>query len=808
MDWKASRFKNEGGSVVNILGDLRYVLRTARTNAISVSIMVFVLALGFGGNVAIFSIVNTVLLSPLPYDHSEQLAALNETYPQGAGSASFPNFSDWRSQSRSFQSMAAYRFSSMNLQTASTPVHVSVLESDGGLFNVFRAKALLGRTFTEFEERPDGPNVVILSASIWKTAFGGDPNVIGRSVNLGPTSYEVIGVMPPEFEFGEGVWIPLHSDQETAARRSMHSLSVIGRLRDGVHLAEAQAEMNTIAGRLAQEFPDSQTGRGIRVRLMNDLTGNPVRPRILVLFASVGVVLLIACANVVGLQLAKAAKYSHETSLRVALGAGRGRIIQQFLLDASLIVLAGAALGLVLAYPGLHLLLTTAFSNQPRAAEIAINPRAGLALLLASAVCAVVVGIAPGLKSTWRAADIHALALGSGNRRTSKSRTFLIVGELAATYILVAAAALFLRTLGKLQQVDSGLAPEHVLTMQISAAGTQYQPSNISTGLLQPVLQRISSLPGVESAGLITGLPLRDWGMNGGFEIPGHPASQPGAEPSAELRATSAGYYPAMGIKLLRGRFFSESDTATSAKVAIINDVLASRYFPGEDPIGRQLIFDEPATIIGVVRANVQSRLADKPLPEVDRPYSQYPEHLTQVNLSLVVRSTVAAPTLASEIKNAVRKVDLSQSVFHIKTMDQVIAESLTNEKLNFTLLAAFGLGALLLSAIGLFGLMSHSVTERTREIGVRMALGASRGIVLRSILRNAGLLLVAGIGIGVVGALIAGRFLRGLLFGVASSDFATLATVALVLTFTGLCAAYFPARRAADLEPTIALRQ
>jgi putative ABC transport system permease protein len=806
--------------------DFRYGLRMMMKSKLFSIIAVLTLGIGIGANSAIFSVVYGVLLRPLPFKNPERLMYIWHTPPQ----TSFPgmktfsvspaNYFDWKHQSHSFEQMAVSGFKGLNLTGIGEPQALRGQAVSPEYFSVLGVAPMLGRSFAPDEDQSGRDHVVILSYGLWKSHFGADRGIVGRTINLDESPYTVIGVMPGNFRFPEYAefWSPLSWTPATRAVRGAHDLSVIARLKPGVDLHTAQAEMNTIARRLEQEYPVDDKGWGaVVVPLREDMVGD-VRPALLVLLGAVLLVLLIACANVANLMLAKILDRRTEIAVRSALGASRSRILQQVLSEAVLLAIFGGVLGTLLAIFGVSAIVGYLSDQLPRAREISLDQWVlGFTLLISVAT-----GLITGVVPAWRLSNVNVgEALKHGGRGADTggkhTRSILVVAEVALSLILLVGAGLLMRTLWKLQSVDPGFNPHNVLTASLSLADKKFSTPQQTSLFYEQVRQQVKTVPGVTSAALVTSLPFSGGSIQP-VGLEGHPVVAMADQPEVPVRLISADYFRTMGIGILQGREFADNDTSERPRVAVISEAMARRFWPGERAIGKHvnLTFSQggPREIVGVVD-NVKLRGLDvqEDLPTLYSPVSQfdYPDpkfdEFRSPSLSLVVRTSLAPKNLATAVTNAVHKVDAGTPVLDVLTMEELMASSLAPQRFNMFLLGTFAAVALLLATIGIYSVLAYSVQRRTPEIGIRIALGAQVSHVLRLVLGEGMGLVLAGVAFGVVGALALSRFLRSLLYGVGSDDIPTLLCVAALLSIVALGACYLPARRAMRIDPVVALR-
>lgn len=788
-------------------------------------VAVIVLALGIGANTAIFSVVNAVLLRPLPYQQPDRLVQIWHTPPQ----SSFPgmtrftvspaNYLDWESQNHSFEQMAIYRYSDLNLTGKGESEVVTAIRVSPDFFSVLRTQPLLGRSFSAEENAAGHGNVVVLNYAFWKSHFAADPNIVGQTISLNSQSYNVVGVMLAQFDFPLSsdpklqpqMWTPLAWTDEERAIRGNHNYFVIARLKPNADLHQAQAEMNTISSRLEQQFPADDKGWGAAVIPLQEQMVGEVRPALMILLGAVGFVLLIACANVANLVLAKTLSRQKEIAIRTALGASQARILRQVLSETLLLSLTGGVIGLFIAHFGVKLIVAFLAQQLPRADEISLDAPVLAFTLGVSLLTGVIAGLLPALRAAGtNLSDSLKQGLGrtdadSGGNRT---RSVLVISEVALSLVLLIGAGLMIRTLSRLRSVDSGMDPHNVLTLELGLSHVKYAQPVQQVAFYNQLLQRVRSLPAVESASAIDSLPLGGSGSTQPIAVEGRPAVPMSEQPEVAVRRIDSAFIHTMRIPLLQGRELNDADTADRPGVILISQSMAKRIWPGENPIGKHLTLtffpDTLREVVGIVGDVKQDGLeVIDPVATLYVPMAQLPSFY----MSVVVRTTSEPMALVSSITDAVHKLDREQPVLDAITMDEIVAKSLSQQRFNMLLFGAFAGLALLLAAIGIYSVLAYSVRRRVREIGVRMALGAQRMDVIRLILGQGIRLVLIGIVIGVAAAFPLTHLITSQLFGVSAVDPWTFAGVALVLVIVAIAACYIPARRAAKVDPMVALR-
>ncbi|MFY9570621.1 MAG: ABC transporter permease [Blastocatellia bacterium] len=803
-----------------ILQDLRYGFRMLLKHPGFTTVAVIALALGIGANTAIFSVVNAVLLRPLPFPEPERLMVVYESRTDrgvSRSSVSYPNFADWRDQNSVFERMSSYHDSDFVMTGDGEPARLQGAVVNADLFPLLGVSPILGRPFLPEEDKPgDSGGVVMLSHRLWQQRFNGDPNIIGRSIVLGGKNYVVVGVMPQGFQFPVGsdpvdLWSTVAVDSGMFTQRGAHYMRVIARLKPGVPLAQAKAEMDGIAGNLERQYPDENSHRGINiVPALESLVGD-IRPALLILLGAVGCVLLIACANVANLLLARATTRHKEMAIRSALGASRARVVRQLLTESVLLSLAGGALGLLVALWSTTLLVQISGDDVPRAAQIGLDLRVLGFTLMVSLITGVIFGLAPAIHSSNTDLTESLKEGGRGSSdgaRRNRLRGALVIVEVAVAVVLLVGAGLLIQSLRRLQQVSPGFNPHNVLTFSIGLPEVKYKPEQQVT-FYRELKSRLESLPGVRSASGVMPLPLSGDRMRVTFETEGRPISR--AElPATEIRTVGLDYFKTVGIPLIKGRDFTERDNRKAPPVIIVNEAFARQFFPGEDVVGKRIKpgitadDEEPGMreIVGLVGDVKHRSLSADSDPEAYEPHAQ----LT-FDMSILVKTETDPRSLINAVQNELRAMDKDLPAYSIKTLDEYLSASVAQPRFNTLLLAIFAGMALILTAVGLYGVMSYSVTQRTHEIGIRLALGARQQDVLKMVVRQGMALTAIGIGAGLLGAYFLTRLLATLLFGVSATDPVTFVAISLVLAAVALGACFIPARRATKVDPMIALR-
>jgi putative ABC transport system permease protein len=806
------------------LRDLRYAVRMLLKRPGFTAVAVLTLALGIGANTAIFSVVNAVLLRPLPYKEPARLVQFWETNPlKGWTEATVApaNFLDWQSRSESFDLMAAYfgsqtrdaGSSNFYLTGAGEPERLQGLGVTGEFFSVLGVEPMYGRGFRPEETWQGNDMVVVLSYGLWQRRFGGDPEIVGQTISLNGRNQTVIGIMPERFYFPDKeieLWSPLGMTREqmTSLRRP-HFLRAIGRLKPGVTIEQARSEMTAIASELEKQYPDTNIEMGVGLGSLQEWYVEKTRPALLILLAAVAFVLLIACVNVANLMLARAATRSKEIAIRTALGAGRMRIIRQLLTESLLLSLAGGALGLLLAVWARDLLLAFSPGTIYRFDEINLDLRAVAFTFAVTLLTAVIFGLLPALQISKPdlTTTLKEGQKGAGGSGGVGARRLLVISEIALSLVLVIGAGLMIKSFLRLQQVDPGIDPNNILTFRIALPGIRYSEGDQYLHFFRQLDERLRTLPGVEEVGGSTRIALKNYNWTGDLTVEGRDPENYYRE--VRHKEVTPSYFRTMRIPFMAGREYTEADNTNSTPVIVVNQALADQYFPGENPLGRRVKFTKPTidspwqTIIGVVKGEKQDGLDAEIKPEIYQSYLQRP--LPQ--MTFVVRTANNPESLVGAVRAQIRELDKDLPAFDIETMQAILNETLAPKRFTMLLLVIFASLALLLSAVGIYGVMSYSVTERTHEIGIRMALGAAKRDVLKLVVGQAAVLALIGIGIGLAASLLLTRLMASLLFGVSATDPITFLVVSAVLTAVALIASYIPARRAMRVDPMIALR-
>lgn len=798
--------------------DIRHAVRVLVAAPAFTLAAIVVIALGVGANTAVFSVVNAVILRPLPFPDAERIMRVWHVPPPllFPGEKTFPvsaaNYIDWREKNHVFDEMAAYGGSPYTLTGRGEAESVRGLRVTAGFFRVFGIQPALGRSFSPDEDRAGRDGVVILGDAFWRTRFGGDAGIVGQTIALNGLPRVVVGILPRgiTFPLTAQVWVPMGWTDEQRAVRGNHNRVVIARLKSGVQVAQAQAEMDAISRDLAQAYPGDNANWGaVVIPLQEDIVGG-VRTGLLILLGAVALVLLIACANLANLLLAKTLARRREIAVRLALGAARARIIQQILCETVLLSLAGGLAGLLLARFGLTSLLLLIANRLPRAAEINLDDR----VLAFTLVLAIVTGLAAGLVPAWRLTRTNvndALKQGLGRAGTDsgehRTRSVLVVSEVALAIVLLVGAGLLTRSLWQLYALDPGIDPRHVLTMTVSLPQMKYPTPAEQSRFYERALQDIRTLPGVAAAAGIDTLPLTGGGSIQPIAVPGAPPRPISEQPEVEVRHITPGYLRTLGMRLIAGRDITDSDTADRGAVVLVSESMARQFWPHESAVGKQLtmsFFPVLREVVGVVAdVKLNGLEVAAPVSTLYAPLAQMPSPF----MALAVRTTVPPESVAAAVTNAIHQVDREQPVVNVKSMEAVVGDSLAPARFNMLLLGSFAALALALAAIGIYSVLAYAVSQRVKEIGIRMALGAPIGGLLRLVLIQGMKPTLIGIAIGIAGAAALGRLLTTLIFGVGTHDMLTFASVSLLVVIVGAIASLLPAYRATRVDPLLALR-
>ncbi|PYT95189.1 MAG: hypothetical protein DMG38_27975 [Acidobacteria bacterium] len=806
-----------------LLQDLRFAFRMLRKSPGFTAVAVLTLALGIGANTSIFSVVYAVLLKALPYPRPDRLVMVYEnvslpSYQNSRNEVTPGNFSDWSSQNTVFENMAAYRNRSFNLSGTGKPLRVEGELVSANFFTTLQVVPTLGRGFSKTEDSPGASHVVVMSDGLWKSRFGSDPQILGQKLLLDGEGYAVIGIAPPGFHFpdlDDQLWVPLALSPAERENRGSHNLEVFARLKPDVTLQQAQAKMSVIAKHLTELYPNSKAGQTVRlVPLQEDLAG-PVRHTIFVLWGAVGLVLLIVCANLANLLLARASARHREIAVRLALGAGRPRVVRQLLTESTLLALFGCALGLLLAHWGVSALKVSAASHLPRADEFSFD----VSVLLFSIGMAIFAGLLAGLAPALQSGRGNLQdTLKAGTRESAgeprlRIGNLLVIVETALGVVVVIGAGLLLRSFLRIQQAPLGFQPQGILTFRVIPRGQKYSELSRRASFYQQTIERMNALPGVNSAAAITFIPLTFVRGSKGFTIEGRPPIAPGQIPMAGYDVLTPGYFATMRIPLHEGRDFLWSDTPETQPVIIINEAMAKTYWPNEDPLGKRIRQGASGdhqlpwlTIAGVVGDVREFDPLTPPRPTMYFPIAQFPDP-AGILRDWVVRAAGDPLAIASSVRRAIWDVDEDLAITRVRSMEEVRSLSIASQRLNLLLFALFAAFALVLAMVGIYGVMAYSVLQRTREIGIRIALGARSYDVLRLVLTQGLRLAALGLLVGIAAAFALTRLMTSMIYGISSTDAATFFAVALLLASVALAACYIPARRAMRVDPMIALR-
>jgi len=804
--------------------DLRFGFRTLSRKPGFTVVAIIALALGIGANTAIFSVVNSVLLRPLAYQDPEALVVINHDYPKInlKASVSAIGYTHYRDNAKSFESVVAMTGGGFNLTGGGDPEQVNGSRITHNFFSALGAEARLGRVFLPEEDQLGKNKIVVLSHGFWQRRFGGDPGIVNKNITLNDESYTVVGVMPPNFQFGRelgqvvDLWTPIAFTPQQLSYNNLtnENLFVFARLKRGVTIGQAQAELDTIAANLRRQYlpwAASRSEWGLTTQYLSELVVGDIRLALWILMGIVGLVLLIACANVANLLLARAADRQKEMAIRTALGAGRRRVIRQLLTESALLALMGGAIGLLLAWLGINALVKVNQVQIPRASEIGVDWRALAFTLGVSLLTGFVFGLVPALQISK--ADLHETLKEGGRTGSSGARAWvrntLVVMEMALALVVLVSAGLLVRSFWRVQQVNPGFAPQNTLAMSLVLPATKYKEPVQRVNFYKEALQRIRALPGVQSAGATSILPLSGNNSSGSFQIEGRVIPQGQSSPHGDRWAATTDYFSTMRIPIIRGRFFDDRDTMESQPVAIIDETMAKKYWPDEDPLGKRITFQGgPNNPIWREIVGIVGHVKHKGLDGESRVQYYIPHSQTQnAFMSLVVRASVDPTSLTGAVRGAISGLDRDLPVFRVKTMEQFVSESMAQRRFAMALVGIFAAVAMALACVGLYGVLSYSITQRLREIGIRMALGARGSDVLRLVVGQGMLLALAGVALGSVAAFLLTRLMANLLFAVTASDPLTFVTIASLLTLVALVACFAPARRATKVDPIVALR-
>jgi len=814
-------------SLRNLLTDFRFSLRLLRRNPGFSAAAIVVLALGIGANTAIFSVVNAVLLRPLPFDDPSRIMQVwhvppTKSFPGMTTFAVSPaNYLDWRSQSSSFEQMAAYGFRSFTVGGTERPEAVQAGSVASDFFPLLRVQPLLGRTFTPDEDQPGPGHVVVLGYNFWRDHFASDPNIVGHNIFLDGETYSVVGVMPETFRFPSWakLWVPLAWDNTTRAVRGNHNYGVIARLKKNVEIHQAQAELSAISVRLEQMYPEDDKGWGATILPLREQLVGDVRAALLVLLGAVAFVLLIACSNVANLVLAKTLARRKEIAIRTALGASRFVVLRQILAETVLLSVTGGVLGLLLAYFGIGLIVKVLGDRIPPFMQVTLDIPVVAFTLLLSVVAGVLAGLIPSVRFTK--ADVNEAlkqgqSRGTSDARGGGTRRLLVVSEVALSLVLLTGAGLMIRSLWELRKVQPGFDPHNVLTMTVPMPRNRFSSPSGEINFFQDALTRVRALPGVESAGVIDDLPLNGGGSNQPFTIEGRPAPPMSEQPEVDVRVISPGYLRAMHIPIVRGRDLSDADVAGRPAAVLISGSLARRFWPNEDPIGRHITLTfYPGIvreIVGIVGDTKQDSLDEtRPVATIYHALAQLSaltEPWSSFRMSLAVRTSSDPMNSVTAVTGAIHQAAPDLPVVDVMSMNEIIAQSVSPQRFNMLLLACFAGLALVLAAVGSYSVLSYTVRRRVREIGIRMALGASHEDVIRMILADGLKPILIGVVLGLAAALALSRVVSSLIYGIRATDPLTFAAVALLLLVVGIFATVIPAFRATRIEPVRILRE
>lgn len=801
--------------------DIRHGIRTLLNKPGFTAVALLVLMLGIGSNIALFNVINAIILRPLPFKEPDRIMMVWGKNPRlNLSQTEFPtsylDFLDWQKQNRAFDYISAFQANSVNLAEGSEPERVGGVGVTSDFFKVLGIEAARGRTFLPEEDISGNQTVVVLSHNFWQRRFGSDPEVIGKSISLDGEKHTVVGIMPERFEFPRSsdlpaqfnfpvrveLWMPLKFSPFESQSRGNRVLTVMGRLRADVNPEQAQAEMTAIADLLEQQYPNTNSGYSVKVLPLYEEVVGDIKPTLFVLLGAVVFVLGVATANVANLMLAHTAARQREIAIRIAVGASRLRIIQRLLTESILLSLTGGAAGALMAMWATDLIIALSPAGIPRLVDAEFDYRMLIFAVAISILTGIFFGLIPAFHATRLNLNDALKQSGRGSTGSGqRSRSLLVIAEVAITLVLLVGAGLMIKTLLRLYEVDAGFKPDNLLTMQINLPLQKYTDGSQWSAFFEQAIDRVEKLPGVESACVTWQLPISGAAGGASFKIDGRP-SDPDAKYSAGIRRVSTGYFQTMGIPLLRGRTLTYQDIQSSTRPIIINQAMAQQFFSGEDPIGKRIIFfGIPREIAGIVSNVKYTALDTEAFPEIYLSSPLWTAHL-------VVRSSSDPESMIAAVRDQILKIDKDMPVSNIAMMEQLVSESVAGRRFSMLLLNIFAAMALTLALIGIYGVMSYTVTQNTKEIGIRMALGAETRDVLKLVVGQGLALAVIGIGVGVAGAFALTRFMSALLFGVSPTDPFTFTGVAATLLFVAMLACYIPARRATKVDPIMALRQ
>ncbi len=806
--------KRSGGKMfADTMQDFRFALRMFRKSPGFAAIVVLTLALGIGANSTIFSIINAVMLRPLPYANADRVMMLYESNPSRGFpqfSASPANFSDWRDQNRSFEHVAALTAGWFGFSANGAAERIMGTETTSGFFQMLGVNPVLGRAFSEEEYQKGKTNVALLNYGFWQRGFGGDPSAIGKAITIDGKSCTIIGVLPKGFDFEDSksdVWIPLAFSDEDMSHRGAKWLNVAALRKSGITVAQANADLAGVAGHLATQYPKTNTGwSAYGISLREDIVGD-AKPALLVLFGAVFLVLLIACANAANMLLARASVRRREIAIRTAMGASRGRVIAQLLTESVVLSLAGGVAGLALAFAAVRIVKTLPDNYLPMAYAVNLEPRVLIFTFVIALAVGILFGLAPAVLNSRSDVQetLKETTRSMGGGRASRLRNALIVCEVALSLVLLLGSGLLLRSFAQLSSVPTGFRTDHALSFMLNGTEARYPKAEQQAIFFGQVAERLRALPGVEGVAMTSLLPLS--GHNESYSYNLANVEEGANDPSVDYAVVNPDYFSVMGISLLSGRLFTERDTFNSAPVCLLNEKAARAMFPNGDAIGHLIQFGRQhkvaREIVGIVSTVKEFRLSEKPQPEGYEPVAQRPES----EMSFVVRSHGDPGAVAREVREQIRALDPEQPVAEVLTLDELLSKSVALPRFRTVLLGVFAALALLLAAVGLYGVLSYSVTQRTQEIGIRMALGAQRGAIYSGVIGRGMLLVSIGLAIGVAAAMFLTGFISTFLYGVQPRDPATIFGVVGVFAAIALVACWIPARRASRVDPLVALR-